>query len=421
MTIIPNQNRPFIATQSPQWLDQLCMSILLKKLDNIDIGYLQINVDDMAYEFGNRDCTSGLHATINVIDKRVFRAIVFGGEPAAGKTYIDDWWTSENLIDVLRIFTANRKTLFNFKHGIISISKNINRFINRTLRNNINGSRRNIKAHYDIGNDLYKLFLDESMMYSSAYFQSENQSLSSASQLKLKLICEKLRLRPNDRVIEIGTGWGGFAIYAAKNYGCHVTTTTISDQQHKYTCEKVHSLGLDHRIKVLKRDYRQLSGSYDKLVSIEMIESVGHQYLNDYFRQCSQLLKPTGAMLIQSITMSDYLYDNYIHSTDFIRKYVFPGGCLTSVSSMLSSIATHTDLSLYHSESFASSYAITLRHWYKNFIANKEQVIELGYSPAFFRLWEYYLKYCQAGFEHRVIDVHHLVLKKPDNKFSHSH
>ncbi|MFK7795313.1 MAG: class I SAM-dependent methyltransferase [Gammaproteobacteria bacterium] len=419
MSIIPNQNKNIQQNYQGNWLDSIAMSILLKKLDNIKTGLLQIYVDNMLYEFGNTNSKSDIHAVIRVQDMRAFRAIITGGEPAAGKTYIDGWWTSDDLIEVLRIFTVNRHALFGFKHGVASLAKTISRFSNNILRNTLKGSKRNIKAHYDIGNDLYELFLDENMMYSSAYFRNENESLTSASEYKLKLICEKLDLQASDRVIEIGAGWGGFAIYAAQNYGCHVTTTTISDQQFDHATARVNTLKLTKRINVIKQDYRALSGSYDKLVSIEMIESVGHQYMDSYFSICNRLLKPSGAMLIQSITMSDYLFKDYINSTDFIRKYVFPGGCLTSTNSMMSSVAKHTDLTLYHSESFASSYARTLKMWHQNFHKNKDKVIELGYSTNFIRLWEYYIKYCQAGFENRIIDVHHLVLKKPDNRFNH--
>ncbi len=419
MSIIPNQNKTIRENYQGNWLDDIAMSILLKKLEKIETGLLQVYANGMLYEFGNANIKSDIHAVIRVQDKRAFRAIVAGGEPAAGKTYIDGWWTSDDLIEVLRIFTINRNALFGFKHGVASFAKTVNRFSNKILRNTLSGSKRNIKAHYDIGNDLYELFLDEKMMYSSAYFRSDEEDLSSASEYKLKLICEKLNLQKSDKVIEIGTGWGGFAIYAAQNYGCHVTTTTISDEQYEHAKTKVKLLNLSERINVIKQDYRTLSGAYDKLVSIEMIESVGHQYIDSYFSTCNKLLKPSGAMLIQSITMSDYLFNNYINSTDFIRKYVFPGGCLTSMTSMMSSISKHTDLTLYHSESFASSYAKTLKIWHQNFYRNIDKVIELGYPTSFIKLWEYYMKYCQAGFENRVIDVHHLVLKKPYNRFNH--
>lgn len=419
MSIIPNQNKSIRQNHQSNWLDNIAMSILLKKLDNIKIGLLQVYTNDMLYEFGNTETKNNIHAVIRVNDIRAFRAIITGGEPAAGKTYIDGWWTSDNLIEVLRIFTVNRNALFGFKHGFASFAKTINRLSSNVLRNTLKGSKRNIKAHYDIGNDLYELFLDDKMMYSSAYFRHDNESLACASEYKLKLICEKLALKESDCVIEIGAGWGGFAIYAAQNYGCHITTTTISDEQFEHARLKVAQLGLTDYIKVIKQDYRDLSGSYDKLVSIEMIESVGHEYLNGYFDKCSGLLKPSGAMLLQSITMSDYLYKDYINSTDFIRKYVFPGGCLTSMTAMMSSITKQTDLTLYHSESFADSYAKTLKIWHQNFYKNKDSVIELGYSSAFIRLWEYYMKYCQVGFENRIIDVHHLLLKKPENRFNH--
>ena len=419
MSIIPNQNKTIQENNQSNWLDNAAMSVLFKKLDRINTGLLQVHANGMLYEFGNTENKCDIHAVIHIRNNRAFRTILVGGEPAAGKTYIDGWWTSDDLIEVLRLFAANRNTLFGFDNGVASLGKTIDRLANNILKNTLKGSKRNIKAHYDIGNDLYELFLDEKMMYSSAYFRSEDEDLASASEYKLKIICEKLNLQPTDKVIEIGTGWGGFAIYAAQNYGCHVTTTTISSEQYEYACSKVEQLNLADNINVIKQDYRTLSGSYDKLVSIEMIESVGHQYMDGYFSICSALLKPSGAMLIQSITMSDYLYKNYINSTDFIRKYVFPGGCLTSMTSMMSSVSKHTDLTLFHSESFANSYAKTLKLWYQNFHNNKDRVIELGYSSTFIRLWEYYLKYCQAGFENRVIDVHHLVLKKPSNRFDY--
>ena len=419
MSIIPNSNNTFDNNLSATWLDNIAMSVLLKKLEKIQHGFLQVYVNDMLYEFGNSNEQAKLHAVIRVNNIKAFQTIIRGGEPAAGKTYIDGWWQSDNLIEVLRLFTINRNALFGFKFGLASLAKHTNRISNYLLRNTHIGSKKNIKAHYDIGNDLYKLFLDSKMMYSSAYFRNDNDSLEIAAEYKLKLICEKLNLQSSDRVIEIGSGWGGFAIYAAQNYGCHVTTTTISDEQYLHARKLVSQLELNDKITLIKQDYRTLTGKYDKLVSIEMIESVGHQYMDGYFRICSQLLKPSGAMLIQAITMSDYLFDQYIRSLDFIRKYVFPGGCLTSMSSMLSSATKHTDLTLYHSESFADSYATTLQHWFRRFAHQKENVLELGYSQEFIRLWEYYLKYCQAGFENRIIDVHHLVFKKPGNRFSH--
>ncbi|MEM7400908.1 MAG: cyclopropane-fatty-acyl-phospholipid synthase family protein [Pseudomonadota bacterium] len=420
MSIIPkyknNQNIQSFQYEL-SWSDQIAQAILFKKLGQIQHGFLQIHTNGMIYEFGNRDMQATLHAVIRVNDIRVFKTILFGGEPAAGNTYVKDWWTSENLLNVMRLFTLNRDVLFSFKSGTASIAKFIYSVGHALNKNDRQGSKRNILAHYDIGNDLYRLFLDEKMMYSSACFTSKYNNLEDASEYKLKVICEKLKLTPSDHLLEIGSGWGGFAMYAAKNYGCKVTTTTISDQQYDYVQERVTANNLSEQVTILKQDYRTLEGQYDKLVSIEMIESVGHQYLDDYFSICSKLLKPDGVFLIQAITISDYLYNRYLHSMDFIRKYVFPGGSLPSMSSMLNSVSNNSDLTLFHAESYASSYGKTLAIWYQRFINNKDKVTELGYGQSFIRLWEYYLKYCQAGFEERVIDVQQLVLKKPANRF----
>lgn len=417
MSIIPKYKNSQNIHNELSWSQYITCCALFKKLDQINIGFLQIHSNGMIYDFGKKEMQNQLHAVIHVNDTRVFKAILFGGEPAAGSTYVKGWWSSDNLINVMRLFTLNREVLFSFKSGFASLAKRayaISHYINK---NNQQGSKRNITAHYDIGNDLYKLFLDETMMYSSACFTPQHTTLEEASEYKLKIICEKLELTADDHVLEIGSGWGGFAIYAAQQYGCKVTTTTISDEQYAYLQDKIENKNLKNNITVLKQDYRNLEGQYDKLVSIEMIESVGHQYINEYFTICSRLLKPNGAMLIQAITISDYLYNHYIQSMDFIRKYVFPGGSLPSMASMLNSIASNTDLTLFHSESYASSYAKTLEIWYQRFINNKEKVIELGYENSFIRLWEYYLKYCQAGFEERVIDVQQIVLRKPGNRF----
>lgn len=418
MSIVPKYKNKQYADYNLGWSDQIICSTLFKKLAQIKFGFLQINVNDMVYDFGINEMESDLHAVIHVHDTRVFKAILYGGEPAAGNCYVKGWWSSESLISVMRLFTLNRETLFSFKSGFASLAKSTNAITHFINKNTQKGSKKNIRAHYDIGNDLYRLFLDEKMMYSSACFTPEHTTLEDASEYKLKLICEKLNLDSNDHVLEIGGGWGGFAIYAAQHYGCKITTTTISGEQYKYLRDKVLDNNLSKQITVLKHDYRDLEGQYDKLVSIEMIESVGHQYINEYFSICSNLLKPNGAMLIQAITISDYLYDHYIHSMDFIRKYVFPGGSLPSTASILNSVAKSSDLTLFHSESYASSYGKTLAIWYQRFIQNREKVIELGYENAFIRLWEYYLKYCQAGFEERIIDVQQIVLKKPANRFS---
>ena len=420
MSIIPKYKNNSISSSEHKksWSNDIAQSFLFKKLEKIKHGFLEIHTDEMIFSFGNKDSQAELHAIIRVHNPSAYMAVLLGGEPAAGNTYVKGWWSSDKLLDVMRIFTLNRETLFSFKSGIASIAKPVYSIGHAFNKNSTQGSKRNILAHYDIGNDFYSLFLDKRMMYSSACFTPEHTNLEGASEFKLKVICEKLKLTPTDHVLEIGSGWGGFAIYAAENYGSKITTTTISNQQYDYINELIKSKNLEKKITVLKKDYRTLQGQYDKLVSIEMIESVGHQYLDNYFKTCSKLLKPDGVFLIQAITISDYLHKHYLNSMDFIRKYIFPGGSLPSMASMMHSVSRNTDFTVYHTESYADSYAKTLSIWYQRFIQNKEKVLELGYEHTLMRLWEYYLKYCQAGFEERVIDVQHLVLKRPANRFS---
>ena len=417
MSIIPktSNNKKLAATL----FSRIAKLILLKQLKAIKLGTLTLHDGDSTYQFGVQGNRNYPDAVIHIHDQRLFSSILLEGEPAAGKSYVDGWWSSDQLVDVLSLFSLNQNTLFKFKYGLGMLAKYYNYLVSLIKKNTPTGSKKNILAHYDIGNDFYSLFLDSKMMYSSAYYQKTSDDLEQASENKLRLICEKLKLKADDQVIEIGSGWGGFAIYAAQNYACHVTTTTISDAQYNYAKAHIEQLGLQDRITLIQQDYRKLEGQYDKLVSIEMIEAVGHQFLDGYFKVCDRLLKPHGAMLVQAITIADYLHSEYIYSVDFIRKYVFPGGCLTSMNAMLASVTKGTTLTPYHAESFASSYGRTLHDWHQRFMSAKQQVYALGYNDELIRLWEYYLKYCQAGFETRVIDVQQLVLKKPDNRFCH--
>ena len=417
MSIIPKEQSKSLNTVNMNWLDRLAKDLLFAKLNKITQGYLRLEFANEVTEFGSKDSGISLDAHICIDNPACFKSIVFGGEPAAGKAYVDAWWSSESVIDVLRLLILNREVMFSLDADLGVFSRYAFSALHFLRKNNRIGSKKNISAHYDIGNDLYALFLDPSMMYSSAYFSKDIKQLEEASVKKLSVICEKLDLNENDHVLEIGTGWGGFAIYAAKNYNCRITTTTISDEQHAYAKNSIKKAGLEDRITLLKQDYRELEGEYDKLVSIEMIEAVGHQYMDSYFQVCSQRLKENGIMLIQAITISDYMYQDYLRSVDFIQKYIFPGGCLTSMHSMLDSVSRKTDLTLFHSEAFASSYAKTLELWHERFITNYEKVISLGYPESFIRLWEYYLKYCQAGFEERVIDIQHLCFKKPRSNY----
>jgi cyclopropane-fatty-acyl-phospholipid synthase len=282
--------------------------------------------------------------------------------------------------------------------------------------NTTEGSRKNIAAHYDLGNDFFALFLDETLMYSSAIFNQHTSTLKDASELKLKTICEKLDLQATDHVIEIGTGWGGFAIYAAMHYGCKVTTTTISQQQYALAKSRVTAAGLQDKITLLLDDYRHLSGQFDKLVSIEMIEAVGHRFYDTYFAKISALLKPDGLALIQAITIQDQRYESAKKSVDFIQRYIFPGSCIPSNTAMLNSITRNSDLRLFDLEDIGPHYATTLKRWRENFFDKIEAVRKLGYSEEFIKMWEFYLCYCEGGFAERALGDVHLLLAKPDNR-----
>jgi cyclopropane-fatty-acyl-phospholipid synthase len=270
-------------------------------------------------------------------------------------------------------------------------------------------------AHYDLGNDFYRLFLDETMTYSSGIFETPESSLKAASIAKYDRLCRKLDLGPDDHVLEIGTGWGGFALYAAEKYGCEVTTTTISRQQYDYAKGKIEAAGLSHRIHLLKSDYRELTGRYDKLVSIEMIEAVGHQYYDTFFQVCARYLKADGLMAIQAITIADHAFEQHKKSVDFIKRYIFPGSCIPSIASLLAAMSRSSDLRLFHLEDITPHYATTLRMWRERFFDNIDQVRGLGFEDAFIRMWDYYMSYCEGGFLERYIGNVQMVFAKPHN------
>ena len=279
-------------------------------------------------------------------------------------------------------------------------------------KNTTAGSKRNILAHYDLGNELYTRFLDKEMMYSSAIYPTNTATLAEAQQHKLQTICEKLELTEHDHLLEIGTGWGGLAIYAAQNYGCHVTTTTISDAQHQYAYDRIKALGLTNKINLLKKDYRELTGTYDKVVSIEMIEAVGFQFLPSFFKQCNSRLKSGGKLLLQSITIADQRFSHYKNNVDFIQRYIFPGGFLPSITELNKHLTKHTDLVTEHIEDIGLDYARTLADWRSNFLAAWPELVQLGYDDQFKRLWLYYLGYCEGAFLERSTSTIQLVARK---------
>ncbi len=400
------------AKSRAKWVASMAKSQLLKRLRGLKIGQLIVVDGTERHAFGNRQ-KSSLTATITVLDSRFYGEIAFGGSIGAGEAYMLGYWQADSLTSVIRLMVLNQSVMDTLEGGYQWLSKPLMKVFHWLNSNSEAGSQKNIAAHYDLGNDLFKLFLDPTMMYSSAIFDTHTQTLQAASELKLKVICEKLKLCAQDHVIEIGTGWGGFAIYAAKHYGCHVTTTTISQQQFELAQARVQQEGLQDQITLLKQDYRHLQGTYDKLVSIEMIEAVGHQFYDTYFAKVGQLLKPDGVALIQAITITDQRYDSAIRSVDFIQRYIFPGSNIPSNTAMLNSMTHASDLRLIDLEDIGLHYATTLRLWRENFFANIEAVRALGYSEAFIRMWDFYLSYCEGGFAECALGDVHLLLAKP--------
>jgi cyclopropane-fatty-acyl-phospholipid synthase len=354
-----------------------------------------------------------LRCTVAVHDPAMFRMVALGGSVGVGEAYMDGLWDCSDVTTLVRIFVRNRELLDRMETGFARLGGMLLRLFHRRNRNTRRGSRRNIAAHYDLGNELFELFLDADLMYSCAVFEREDEPLETASRRKLDRICRKLSLAPGMRLVEIGTGWGGFALYAARDYGVHVTTTTISREQHERATERVRAAGLSDRIDVLLRDYRDLDGTYDRLVSIEMIEAIGPQFLGTYFAKCSSLLAPDGMGLVQAITIEDHRYRQALKSVDFIQRFVFPGSFIPSVSAMLGAVAQASDLKLFHLEDIGPSYAITLRRWRERFLARLERVRALGYPERFIRMWTYYLCYCEGGFLERSIGDVQMLLVKP--------
>lgn len=401
-----------------KWVAKFAKTQIFKRLHHLKTGCLTIIDGEQTHVFGQ---PNGISATINVHDPRFYGEIAFGGSIGAGEAYMLGYWTANNLTQVIRIMCVNQSVMDALEGGYQWATKPLLKVLHWLNSNTTEGSRKNIAAHYDLGNDFFKLWLDPTMMYSSGIFEhavvdNPSDALQAASHKKLKVICDKLDLKTTDHVIEIGTGWGGFAIYAARHYGCKVTTTTISTQQYNLAVERVKAANLEHAITVLLNDYRYLQGQFNKLVSIEMIEAVGYQYYDTYFAKLSTLLKPNGLALIQAITITDQRFESAKKSVDFIQRYIFPGSCIPSNTAMLTSITKTTDLRLFDCEDIGPHYATTLAAWRENFFTHIDAVRQLGYSEEFIKMWEFYLCYCEGGFAERALGDVHLLLAKPENR-----
>jgi len=410
-----NLNQSNIAVNhQPSLLGNFAQTQLEKRLSKIPRGTLYIEDDSGLKSFGKKIVPTDLSARIVIHDPSAYRDIAFGGSIGAAEAFMLGKWSSPNLVELVRLMSINidfLNTIDDSKPFTHRLFDKVSHWFNRNTTNKV---RQNISAHYDLSNEFFSLFLDPELMYSSAMFPSANVGLNEAAVYKLDAICQKLDLQASDHLLEIGTGWGGMAIHAAKNYGCRVTTTTISKQQYETASQRVIEAGLDDLVTVIFEDYRDLEGSYDKLVSIEMLEAVGHEFYKQYFGGCASLLKPDGLMLVQVITVPDQRYHYARNSVDFIQRYIFPGGSLPGHEVVMSSIRKHTDMQMIGMEEIGEDYAKTLEVWRQRFLSRLDEVKALGFDDVFIRMWDFYLCYCQGAFEERVIGTSQFLFARPE-------
>jgi cyclopropane-fatty-acyl-phospholipid synthase len=406
-------NNKSIQAGTLSWSQSVARTLVLNKLAKVPHGGLRIDEPD-----GNTVLLGDSHNSqaighIVLTDWCTYSMMMSGGAMGAAEAFMEQSWSSPDLVKVIRYFAANVDAMQALEGGFAALSKPALRMLHRYNRNSLQGSRRNISAHYDLGNDFFSLFLDRTMMYSSAVFSRPEASLEEASVHKLDLICQRLQLQPGMTVLEIGTGWGGLALHAAQHYGVTVTTTTISREQARYARDLVADAGLSDRITILEKDYRELTGQYDRVVSVEMIEAVGAEFLPGYFDVLGKRLKPEGLLLIQAITVPDQRYHYALKQVDFIKRYIFPGGFLPSVSVMCDNLTRHTRLVTMELHDIGHDYALTLNHWRQRFHDALPRIRELGFDERFVRMWEYYLCYCEGAFLERAISTVHLVAAGP--------
>ncbi len=406
---------PNARQHSTGWTSRLVKRAVIGRLAGLQYGSLTLIDGDDCRRFG-QPRKGEPHITLTIRDPAAWVDVALSGGLGAGEAYMAGRWHCDDLTGLVQLFLRNPQVLYGLNHGTGRLMSLVNKVWHSFRRNTLHGSRRNIAAHYDIGNELFSLFLDDTMMYSCAIFEHPQVSLHQASVAKLDRVCRKLDLRPDDHLLEIGSGWGGLAIHAARHYGCRVTTTTISREQYRMARERVEQAHLADRVTVLCEDYRKLDGQYDKLVSIEMIEAVGHAYFDTYFEKCSRLLKPDGLMLLQSITIAEQRYAIARRSVDFIQRYIFPGGCLPSVAVLGEAVARNTDMRIMHLEDIGPHYATTLQRWRERFMSRLDAVRAQNYPEEFIRMWEYYLCYCEGGFLERAIGTVQVLMGKPLNR-----
>ncbi len=381
------------------WLDGLARRALASRLAHLRLGRIVIADGPTTQAFG----TGTPVARLAVLDPRFYRAVALAGHLGAAEAYLNGWWTADDLTALVRVLVRNREALEQLEGGAARLAAPLRWIAHAYNRNTRGGARRNIRAHYDLGNAFFAEFLDETLTYSCAFFEHPGASLREASIAKYDRLIRKLGLNASHHVLEIGTGWGGFALHAAATYGCRVTTTTISDEQYALARERVAANGLTDRITVLNRDYRDLTGRFDRLLSIEMIEAVGHEYYETFFAKCAALLAPGGRMALQAITILDRYYDAARHEVDFIKRYIFPGSNIPAAGP-LRDAARRAGLDLQHAEEIGPHYAETLSRWRRNFLERWDHIRAMGFSEEFRRLWEFYFAYCEGGFREGLLN-----------------
>jgi len=402
-----------LVTQRPSWMQSLARKMVQGHLAKMPNGGVVLREPDgEVVSIGDSDAEGA--AEIRIHDWDSYRQMMTGGALGAGEAYMDGAWDSPDLVAVVRFFAANVDAMRALEGTAAWLAKPALKALHAMNRNSLTGSRRNIAAHYDLGNDFFALFLDRHMMYSSAIYPSAEADLEIAATHKLDLICQRLRLSPGMEVLEIGTGWGGLALHAARHYGVRVTTTTISREQARFAREQVREAGLCDRIEVLEKDYRELQGRYDRIVSVEMIEAVGHQFMDEYFRVLNARLKPEGLVLLQAITVPDQRYEYARDNVDFIKRYIFPGGFLPSVTVMCQGLRKNTGLMPVGLDDIGAHYGKTIEDWRARFLSALPRIRELGFDERFCRMWDYYLSYCQGAFMERAISTVHLLAAGPE-------
>lgn len=410
VSVVDKQKNP---SSAEGVLDSIARRLVFGMLERIGVGHLSIEENGKIYSFGQARENAEIIAHIYIAHPAAYRHILLNGTIGAGEAYMLKLWWSPDLVQVVRLMVLNMSLIRVLDSRWSSLKNIVNRVGHRLRANDKQGSKLNISAHYDLGNHFFELFLDSTMLYSSAIFPSREASLEQGSLNKLRHICERLQLHTQDHLLEIGTGWGGMAIYAAKNYGCKVTTVTISREQYQYAKDWIAREDLEDKVMVLMMDYRDLTGQFDKIVSIEMIEAVGYEFYPRYFSQCSALLKPDGKMLIQAITIADQRYEREKDNVDFIQRYIFPGGCLPSIAAIATNVARHTEMQIVGLEDITLHYARTLAEWRRRFLQNLSEVRQQGYDEVFIRMWDFYLCYCEGGFRERVISTSQILFAKP--------